>query len=130
MNVAGMIVRCISRRETSIEWIHPRARADAVLPAVQTGAVCVRAAGAKMIAAYAVASKPARVRGRRRKCVFTPGLAELFEPLAVVRAATHSVKVLRNKRMVVTGQGNPSRVLGPFIAGIRPQGETDEAVHL
>jgi len=61
MNVAGMVIRVWVLREIPIEWIDPRARTDAVLPAVQTGAVCVRAAGAEMIAAYTVASKVARV---------------------------------------------------------------------
>src|SRR4029077_3339465 len=75
-------------------------------------------------------SKATGVGRCRRKRVLTPGLANLFEPLRIVSAATHSVKVLRNKRMLVTRQGNPSHVLGPFITRIGTQGETDEAVHL
>src|ERR1700756_5395522 len=54
-----------------------------------------------MIAAYTVASKSACVGRCRRKCVLTPGLADLFEALVVSGAATHSVNILRNKRMVI-----------------------------
>ena len=61
MNVAGMIVRVWVLGEEAGEWIHPRSRTNAILPAVQTGAVSVRTAGAKMIPSYTVASKAARV---------------------------------------------------------------------
>jgi hypothetical protein len=64
MNVAGVIVRTPGRRagwEISGEWIDPGARTDAVLAAVQTGTVCIGAAGAKMAAANTIASKAACV---------------------------------------------------------------------
>ena len=80
-----------------------------------------------MIAAYTVASKTARVGGCRRKRVFTPGLADLFELLSVVSAATHPVKILRNKGMVIARQGNPSHVLNPFVTRVSPQSEADAA---
>src|SRR5215468_1644982 len=51
----------VSSREKSGERIDPTTRTNAVLPSVQKRAVCVRAAGAKMIAAYAVATKATRV---------------------------------------------------------------------
>ena len=57
MNVAAVIVRVWVLGEEAGEWIDPGARADQVLGAVQTGAVCVRAAGAKMIPAYTVTTK-------------------------------------------------------------------------
>ena len=60
--------------------------------------------------------------------MLTPGLAELFEPLVVSSATTHSVKILRNKRMVIARQGNPIHVNRPFVTRISAQSETDEAV--
>lgn len=60
MTVTGVIVREITV-ETSGERIDPGARTDASLAAVQTGSVCVRAAGAKVAAIYAIASEPAGV---------------------------------------------------------------------
>jgi hypothetical protein len=57
MTVAGVVVRIWIHWEISGERIDPGARTDAVLVAVQTGAVCIGAAGAKMIAVYTVASK-------------------------------------------------------------------------
>lgn len=60
MTVTGVIVRGITV-ETSGERIDPGTRTDAGLAAVQTGAVCVRAAGAKVRAIYAIASEPAGV---------------------------------------------------------------------
>ncbi len=92
--------------EASSEWINPGARTDASLAAVQTGAVCIRAAGAKMLAAYTIAPKSAPVGRCRRKGVLTPGLTDLFEPVVVSSSATHSVKILRNKRVVIARQSN------------------------
>src|SRR5439155_12817868 len=78
-----------------------------------------------MVAAYTVASEVARVGRCRRKRVLTPGLADLFEPVVVAGAATHPVKVLRNKRMVIARQRNPGRVLDPFVTRIGSQSEAD-----
>jgi hypothetical protein len=64
MNVAGMVVRASGRvtcREISGEWIDPGTRTDTGLAAIQTGAVCIGAAGAEMAAAYAIASKTTAV---------------------------------------------------------------------
>jgi len=80
-----------------------------------------------MIAAYTVASKVARVGGCRSKRVFTPGLADLFEPVVVRGAAAHPVKILRNKGMIIARQGNPGRVLDPFVTSVSPQSEADAA---
>ena len=80
-----------------------------------------------MIAAYPVASKVAPVGRCRCKRVLTPGLADLFEPLVVSGAATHPVKILRNKWMVAVRQGKPIYVLDPFVAGVSPQSEADAA---
>ena len=57
--------------------------------------------------------------------MFTPGLADLFEALSVISAATHSVKILRNKRMAIVWLGNPIHVLGPFVTGVSAQREAD-----
>ena len=61
--------------------------------------------------------------------MLTPGLAKLLEPLSVVCAATHSVKILRNKGMVVVRQGKPIHVDRPFVAGIGSQREPDAAIY-
>ena len=45
--------------KTSAEWIDPCARTDTALATVQTGAVCIGAARAKLGAAYTVASETA-----------------------------------------------------------------------
>src|SRR4029077_7269939 len=126
MTVAGVIIRR-GTVETSAEWIDPCARTDTGLTAVQTGAVCVRATGAKMGAAYTVASETAPVRRCRRKCVLTPGLADLFEPLVVTGPATHPVNILRNKWMVAVRQGKPIHVDRPFVTRISSQSEADAA---
>ena len=60
--------------------------------------------------------------------MLTPGLAKLLEPLIVSRAATHSIKILRNKGMVVARQGKPIHVDRPFVAGISSQSEADAAI--
>ena len=60
--------------------------------------------------------------------MLTPGLADLLEPLSVVSAATHSVNILRNKRMVVVRQGKPIHVDRPFVAGIGSQSEAHAAL--
>ena len=60
--------------------------------------------------------------------MLTPGLADLLEPLTIISAATPSVNILRNKRMVVARQGKPIDVHGPFVTRISPQGEADAAV--
>ena len=81
-----------------------------------------------MIPSYTVASKAAGVRRCRSERVFTPRLADLFEALGVISAATHSVKILRNKRMTIVGLGNPIHVLGPLVTGVSAQREADLAV--
>src|SRR5262245_56377344 len=104
MNVASMVVRVRVLREISGKWIDPGARTDQVLSAVQTGAVCVRAPRSKLTATDSVASEVARVCRCRGKRMLAPGLTDLLEPLGVIIAATHSVKVLWNKRMVIARQ--------------------------
>ena len=44
-----------------------------------------------------------------------PGLANLLEPFVVVGAAAHSVKILRNKRMVVVRQCKPIHARSPLL---------------
>src|SRR5205814_6787985 len=93
-----------------------------------TRAVCVRATGAKVGASYAVTAKAARVCGCRCKRMLTPGLADLFESLIVSGAATHSVEILRNKRMIVVGQRKPIHVDRSFVTGVSTQSQTDAAI--
>src|SRR5438876_4318551 len=59
--------------------------------------------------------------------MLTPGLADLLEPLTIISAATPSVNILRNKRMVVARQGKPIHVDRPFVAGIGSQSEAHAA---
>src|SRR6266513_1298360 len=77
---------------------------------------------------YTIASKATRICRCCCKRMFTPGLPELLESLIVRGAATHSVKILRNKRMVVIRQSKPIHVDGPFVASISPQCEADAAI--
>src|SRR4029077_17467352 len=55
--------------------------------------------------------------------MFTPRLAKVLETVVVSGTAAHSVKILRNKRMVIAWQGKPIHVDRPFVAGIRAQSE-------
>src|SRR6266446_1469827 len=80
-----------------------------------------------MGAAYTVASKVAPVGRCRRTRVLTPRLADLFKPIIVSGAATHSINILRNKRMVVARQGKPIHVDRPFVTCISPKSEADAA---
>src|SRR6476646_3594600 len=61
--------------------------------------------------------------------MLTPGLAKLLEPLVVSGAATHPVKILRNKGMVATRQGKPIHVDRAFVARICPQREPHAAIY-
>src|SRR4026209_1333759 len=81
-----------------------------------------------MGAAYIVASKLTRVCRCRCKGVLTPGLAELFAALSGISAATHSVKILRNKRMVIAWQCKPIHVDSPFVTGISSQSEANAVI--
>ena len=55
--------------------------------------------------------------------MLTPGLSDLLEPLSIVTPATHSINVLRNKRMVAVRQGKPIHVDRSLVAGISSQSE-------
>jgi hypothetical protein len=60
--------------------------------------------------------------------MLTPGLTDLFEPLSVVSAATHTVNILRNKRMVIARQSKPIHVDCAFVAGISSQRDPNAAI--
>lgn len=60
--------------------------------------------------------------------MLTPGLADLLELVVVTGAATHSVKILRNKGMIVAWQLEPVDVDRSFVTGISPQGDTDAVI--
>ena len=127
MNVTAVIV-CCRTWENSSEGIDPCARTDATLAAIQTGAVRIGAAGAKMAAAYTIAPKAAGVGRCRCECMLTPRLAKLLECLSVISAATHSVNILRNKGMVAVRQGKPIHVHRPLVAGISSQRDAHAAI--
>ena len=55
--------------------------------------------------------------------MLTPGLADLHKHVGAIGVAAHSVKILRNKRMVIARQGKPIHVDRAFVAGIRSQSE-------
>src|SRR4029450_1627863 len=59
------------------------------------------------------------------ECVLTPGLADLFEPFSIVSAATHPVKILRNKRVIGGWQLKPVDWLVGGVTGICPYGQTN-----
>ena len=60
--------------------------------------------------------------------MLTPGLAELLKPFVVGGAATHSVKILRNKGMVAVRQRKPIHVYRPLVAGIGSQRDPHAAI--
>src|SRR4029078_6032473 len=60
--------------------------------------------------------------------MFTPRLAELFEPVVISDAATHSIKILRNKRMVAVRQSKPIHVNCSLVTGISSQRDSDLAI--
>src|SRR4029077_1968495 len=59
--------------------------------------------------------------------MLTPGLADLHKHVGAIGVAAHSVKILRNKRMVIARQGKPIHVYRAFVAGISSQSETHAA---
>ena len=61
--------------------------------------------------------------------MLTPGLTDLLERLSVVSAATPSINVLRNKRVVAVGQCKPIHVYRAFIAGIGSQRDAHAAAN-
>src|SRR5215469_16614072 len=60
--------------------------------------------------------------------MLAPGLPDLLEAVVVVSADTHSINILRNKRMVIARQGKPIHVDRSLVARIGTQSETHEAV--
>src|ERR1700730_4703780 len=63
------------------------------------------------------AAKAARVALQSRECMLHPGLANLFKAIIVGRSTAHSIKILRNDRMVVARQRKPIQLNGSVIAG-------------
>ena len=93
--------------------IHPGARTQSALAAVQTRAVRIGAARAEVRAADAVTAKAADVLCQCGEGMFEPGLANLFEAFVVVGSAAHSIEILRNDRMVGIWHWNQSRSTTP-----------------
>ena len=53
-----------------------------------------------------------------------PGLTDLFKALVIVRSAAHSIKILRNYRMVGLRQSKPIQINRPVIARGRSHPES------
>src|SRR4030095_7361915 len=64
---------------------------------------------------------------QRGKRVFQPRLSDLFKPVAVISAAAHSIKVLRNNGMVGGRQRKPVQWLVTVVARSRSNSQPDEA---
>src|SRR5216117_545895 len=54
-----------------------------------------------------IAPEVTNVAFQRKKRVFHPGVADLFEALVVIGATAHAIKVLRNDRVISTRQLKP-----------------------
>ena len=57
--------------------------------------------------------------------VLTPGLADLFEALGVIRSAAHAIKVLWNKRVIGLRQGEPVDRLVAVVFRVRAYSQSD-----
>ena len=126
MNCGRCDCSLLNLDEASGEGIDPGARTDAALAAVQAGAVCIGAAGAKMVPLTPLHPKPQVFDDAAVKHVY-PRTGQFVRTDSVVCAATHSVKILRNKRMVIARQGKPIHVDRAFVAGIGSQSESNPA---
>jgi len=50
-----------------------------------------------------IAAKIAIIVFQRKERMFQPRLPNLFEPFGIIRSATHSIKILRDDRMIGIG---------------------------
>ena len=57
--------------------------------------------------------------------MFDARLTDLFKAFVVHRTAAHSIKILRNHRVVIARIGKPVQIHRAEIAGIGSDGETD-----
>jgi len=80
-----------SRWEGTGKGIDPGTRPQPTLLGVQSSRVRIRAAGAKMRAAYSVTAKVADILGQCRERMLQPGLADLFEAVVITRSAAHTI---------------------------------------
>jgi hypothetical protein len=55
-----------------------------------------------------------------RQGMLAPTLANLFETLRVIRAATHAIHILRNGRVIIAGKGNQSKFTTPALHDVVP----------
>ena len=78
-----------------------------------------------MRAADTVAAVATIVVSQRRESVLEPGLADLLKLIVVVGAATHSIQILWNDRVIVVRQLKPIEIDGSSIARSRSHPETD-----
>lgn len=101
MSVAAMVA-CISWKRSG-ERIDPGTRTKQAVGAVLAGIIRIGAARTQLeelTAITGIAAKVALVEFACAERVFHPGLTNLFDPLGVICATTHSIKILRNDRMI------------------------------
>ena len=114
-----MIVARVVRRARRIrarKRIDPSTGTQTSLARIETRTVRIRAAGAKMRSTHPITTETAGVPSKSRKRVFQPGLADLFKALIVIRSAAHSVKILRNDRMIRLRQRKPIEIDRSVVA--------------
>src|SRR6266480_1112262 len=123
-----VIGRRCSRISTRIETgkgIYPSARTESTLAIIQAGRVRIGASRTEMRAADAVTAIATVVVSQRGEGMLEPGLTNLFKALGVIGAATHSIQILWNDRVIVVRQLKPIEIDGSSIARSRSHPETD-----
>src|SRR5213076_1728106 len=59
-----------------------------------------------------------------KKRVFHPGVADLFKAFVVIGPTAHSIKILRNDRVISIGQLKPIHWLVAIVTRVRSRGQT------
>src|SRR5207237_6800210 len=77
-----------------------------------------RADTAAAVTTAGIAPKAANVVFQRKKRVFHPGVADLFEALVVIGATAHPIKVLRNNRVISIRQLKPIHWLVAIVTRV------------
>src|SRR5262245_45423630 len=130
VTMAGMTVG--GGRVVARERVNPRARADAGLTRIQAGAVRIGTARAKVCSGSASTGVTAKVTSVSFQCgegMFKPRLADLLEAVVVVSTTAHSIKILRDNRMIRLGQGKPVEWLIAVVARGRSNSETHPMIY-
>src|SRR5690348_324314 len=66
---------------------------------------------------------------QRRKCVFKPGLADLFEPLIIGSATAHPIEMLRDNRVIGLRQRKPIERLVAIITGSCSHSQSNKMIY-